>query len=168
MSGSGIDDTRRVITATFQSSWTTGAYAHTPVLYPGAVFTPPSTPFMVLSIVGGASRQAEITGENPYIRRTGFVQIDVSVPAESGTIDASKMLDVAVAIFEGKQLSYQNSGFMTFANATDPVWRTIQGRTIGTCRVDYRGRAPCSLIQIAPGSSTARRWTSGPDHPIRR
>jgi hypothetical protein len=137
--GPGINDTRRAITTAFQTDWATGPYASVQVGYPGMPFTPPSgQPCVILTIVGGGSHQMEIVGENPFIRRTGFVQIDVSVPSESTTIDASRMLDIALAVYEGRELEYQNSGIIKFSNGTEPVWRSIQGRTIGTCRVDYR------------------------------
>lgn len=130
-------DARRAIEVRFQTMWAATPYAATRVVYEDTAFDPKEgEAFLALSIYGLNAAQAEIRpgGINRY---EGSIQIDASLPSETGTRQAATLLDAAAPIFRRQQFELGNSGLITCRVPSEPVFRDSYGRSIGSIRIQY-------------------------------
>lgn len=105
---SGFADERTAIATRLASNWST-----TTIQYEGQPFVQPTTPWISLSILSGAGRQASLGSSQPLHRFVGVIQIDVFVPENTGTNTARQYADTLSTIFRRAQFSYGSSGVIT-------------------------------------------------------
>lgn len=74
-----------------------------PIAFENTKFTTPTGPYLRLTIVGASSEQITM-GESKLFESRGFVQVDVHVPAGTGTGLARTIADEICEILRGRAI----------------------------------------------------------------
>lgn len=77
-------------------------YSAVPVQFQNAAFRQPEGPWCQFHIIDGSAFQVELTGPNARERHTGFVQVNVFVPQNTGTAKAIEIAEYVGSLFRRK------------------------------------------------------------------